>query len=512
MTVDEETERHQGSVEIAVERSPGALVLGARPRVQLVAPDVEVPVASSPDGQGTRDDLGRGADARERRVGMLTGLRDAGPLALAGFAANGASVVVTVLVARLLTTRGYGALAQLTSLFLIMSMPGTAVVVGVVRRVTALAVTGRSASVHNWARRTYARAVVVVAALAVIIFSAKGPLTRVLSIPTSLGVFAILVAGSVWVLLSLDRGLLQAQRCYKTLSVNLVVEGGTRTAAVLCLVGGGMGVAGVAWGVLFAEVVTALHARLAADRAWAHGVAKYDRLRRTWAYQRRWVSPAKDAGATPHTERHHLLLDVSGALVAMALLAYLQNVDVIILGREAPHATGSYAAISVASKALVFGAVALGWYLLPEAAIEWHRGGHALRQLRITLLVLAIPSVALLFAALAFPRWLLSFVFSARYSGAHSALWLLVLAMVFLSITVVLTTYLLAAGQRWIGALLFIGAVMATFAVSVAHGSPGPTAGADLAVQSALAVVTAAVFARIHFRRVVRGFAGRSAK
>jgi O-antigen/teichoic acid export membrane protein len=187
----------------------------------------------------------------------------------------------------------------------------------------------------------------------------------------------------------------------------------------------------------------------------------------------------------------------------MALLAYLQNVDVIILGREAPHATGPYAAISVASKALVFAAIALGAYLLPEAAIEWHQGSHALRQLGVTLLVLAIPSATLLFAAVVFPRWLLSFVFSARYSGAHSAFWLLVLAMVFLSATVVLTTYLLAAGQRWIGVLLLIGAVVATLALSAAHGSARPTAVSDLVVQAGLCLATIGVFARVHVRRAV---------
>jgi len=518
VTVGEDVERRRGSAGVTVDEAPRALVVRAPPEVQQVALDGEVagalrrlPENALDTSSGAPDADGSGPETRERRVGMRSGLRDAGPLALAGFAANGANVVVTVLVARLLTTRGYGALAQLTSLFLIVSMPGTAVVVGVVRRVTALAVTGRSARVHDWARRAHVQIIVVVGAMAIVALSARGLLARELSIPVPLGVFAIIVAGAVWVLLSLDRGLLQARRRYRALSVNLLVEGGTRTAAVLCFVGCGMGVAGVAWGFLLAEVVTAIHARLAADHAWARGVARRDQLSQPCAGQRASVSSGEDARAIHRGKRHRLFLDVSSALVAMALLAYLQNVDVIVLGREAPHATGPYAAISVASKALVFAAIALGAYLLPEAAIEWHRGSHALRQLGVTLLILAIPSATLLFAAVAFPRWLLSFVFSARYSGAHSAFWLLVLAMVFLSATVVLTTYLLAAGQRWIGALLLIGAVVATLALSAAHGSARPTAVTDLAVQGGLSLATAGVFARVHVRRVARDVAQRLA-
>ena len=68
----------------------------------------------------------------------------------------------------------------------------------------------------------------------------------------------------------------------------------------------------------------------------------------------------------------------------------------ILLGRLDHAHVGPYAAISVASKALVFGALALGAYLLPEATIRWNEGGHAIRQLGVTLLFLAVPAVVLL--------------------------------------------------------------------------------------------------------------------
>jgi len=499
-------------VEVALAAPAGAVVLG--PGSPLLP---SVPT----NGDGTNGDEAAVADLEVRHladpgralpstVGIRSGIRDAGPVALAGFASNAANVVVTVLVARLLDTRGYGALAQLTSLFLIVSMPGTAVVVGVVRRVTAVAGEGRAGAVRHWARRVHRQALVAVAAVAALAFLSKGLLAHEVSIPSAIGVFSILVAGAVWVVLSIDRGLLQARRRYRTLATNLVVEGGTRTVAVLCMVGAGFGVAGAAFGILFAELVTALHARMVADGAW-HLDKERELQVKASEVQRATTSGIVGSGTTDPTGRHRLFLDVGGALVAMALLAYLQNVDVIVLGREAPHATGPYAAISVASKALVFGAIALGGYLLPEAAIEWHRGGHALRQLVVTLLFLALPGAGLLIAAIAFPRWLLSFVFSERYVGAHSAFWLLVLAMVFLSATVVMTTYLLAAGQRWIGVFLIIGAVVATFALSAAHGSPRPTALADVEVQGALAVATAVVFARVHAQRVARNVVGRFA-
>ena len=61
--------------------------------------------------------------------------------------------------------------------------------------------------------------------------------------------------------------------------------------------------------------------------------------------------------------RRRLMADVAAAFCGLALLGLLQNVDVILLGRLDHANVGPYAAISVASKALVFGALALGAYL-----------------------------------------------------------------------------------------------------------------------------------------------------
>ena len=79
------------------------------------------------------------------------------------------------------------------------------------------------------------------------------------------------------------------------------------------------------------------------------------------------------------------------ALIALALLAILQNFDVVLLGRAAPGNAGSYAPISVACKPLVLAAFVLAGFLLPEAASRRHAGQHALRQLGVVLAVIADP-------------------------------------------------------------------------------------------------------------------------
>jgi len=152
----------------------------------------------------------------------------------------------------------------------------------------------------------------------------------------------------------------------------------------------------------------------------------------------------------------------------------------------------------VTSKALVFGAIVLGGYLLPEAAIRWRQGGHALRQLAVVLVLLAIPSVLLFGVALLAPQALLEVVFHHAYTAASNALAPLVLAMILLSVSVVLTMYLLAVGRRWVAAVLVGGALALTGAVVVVQGAPRATALVDLGVQASVLAVILVGFAAVH--------------
>jgi O-antigen/teichoic acid export membrane protein len=146
----------------------------------------------------------------------------------------------------------------------------------------------------------------------------------------------------------------------------------------------------------------------------------------------------------------------------------------------------------------------LGGYLLPEAAIRWRQGGHALRQLSVVLLLLAIPAAILLAVAFGAPHLLLQVVFHRHYLAAASALAPLVIAMILLSVSVILTMYLLAVGRRWVAGVLVIGAAALTVAVAQVHGAPRATALVDLVVQAVVLGVILVGFTVIHRVRLRR--------
>lgn len=494
-----------------------------------MAPAVGIAVAGGPMIT-LPDDEERGTHVERHSESLVGGILQAGPVAVAGLLVNGLGVVVVVLIARLVSPRAYGTIAVLLGLFFILSMPGSAVLVGVVRRVTIWQKLGEEHRVHPWALRLYRRVAAAVVVEAVIVWLAKGFIAHELRLPNTAGVFAVLVAAGIWILLSVDRGLLQAHRDYRGLAGNLLVEGGVRSAFVVGLVAAGFGVGGYAIGIFIAEVVAAAHARWLASRAWpaiAPGRLEPSEAAST---PRRSTAPGRTAagitapvnGASESGEglirsdldpvdgrpavaavaRRALLYDVTAAFIGLALLALLQNVDILILGRQAGNSNtiGSYAAISVASKALVFGALALGSYLLPEATIRWNEGGHALRQLGVTLLFLAVPAAVLLGVSIFIPKQFITLFFSAKLSHAASAFAPLVGAMIFLAISVLLTNYLFGAGRRWIVLVLAAGAALSVVLVAGAHGNPVHTAKADLIAQAALAAGIGCFFIAVHHR------------
>jgi O-antigen/teichoic acid export membrane protein len=463
-------------------------------------------LAPSPVGLSLGGELLLDEEARPGVESIRSGLLQAGPLAAAGVLANGASVILTVALARLLSPHGYGVLNQLTGLFLILSMPGSAVVVAVVRRVTLWHEDGSGHLVRRWSGRMHRRGLLVVLAWGVIVFASRHPVAVLLGQRSGVGIAAILTAAAFFVLLSLDRGLLQARRAYRPLAANLLVEAGIRTAAVLGLVAAGTGSSGAAIGILAGEVVAAAHARYAAVHAWT--TPELRPPARSWASG--WMAALRPDPLLGGSvlERHRVAVDLIIASVSLSMVALLQNVDVLVVGRENPSHSGAYAAVSVTSKAIVFGAIVLGGYLLPEAAIRWRQGGHALRQLGVVLVLLAVPATILLLVALLAPHLLLQVVFHHAYVTAASALAPLVAAMILLSTSVILTMYLLAVGRRWVAAVLVFGAGVLTVAVAVAHGDPRSTALADLFTQAGVLVVIVSGFTVVHRVRLRRHPAG----
>lgn len=420
---------------------------------------------------GRRDELGAAAKARARgftwentagsnlavleRVagGPRTSLRaelrrsdaaKAGGLAAATLISNAIQLLFTVVFTRVLGPAGYGSLAALVSAFLVLLVGGQALQVAAARE-TALHRLGDgarlSATIESWTRRLVLATLVA----AGIGFALRSPLAHLVGVPEEpLAAGAILPTGVLWLLLSLQRGVLQGMHAYVPVGASLVVEAFGRLACGLLLVGLGGGVAGAFLGAPLAMLLTALG---------------------MFAYLRRRLGHPE---AAPVMQSLRAL--TAGAWVpigGLALLALLQNVDVIIVKhRVGGEAAGSYAAAAVAAKAVVWVAIGIALHLLPEATRRAASGLDPLPVLRRAVGVLGVVAAPALLLFAAAPTLILRLAFGERLTQASGALFVLGLAMTVLAVAYLTVQYMLALGNRSFLWVLGVVALVEPFLLS----------------------------------------------
>jgi O-antigen/teichoic acid export membrane protein len=181
--------------------------------------------------------------------------------------------------------------------------------------------------------------------------------------------------------------------------------------------------------------------------------------------RRRTGSPA--VAAEPRTLRS-LVSGSWAPVVGLVLLAALQNVDVIVANREmTDEAAGAYAAAVVAAKLMVWVAIGVGIYLLPEAARRAAAGLDPRPVFLRTLWVLGLVSVpALLIFAVA-PVLLLRTAFGDEFTSASGVLLMLGAAMTFLAVAYLAVQYMLALRRTAFLWLLGVVAVAEPFLLTV---------------------------------------------
>ncbi len=440
-------------------------------------------------------------------------LRGPSSLAIAGMVVNGANLIANLTLARMLAPHSYGAVVELTNIFMILSMIGSSLQVAVVQRDTAIEEQGRTVT-RAWIRRLRGKCIagVVVATLAGLALAE--PVCALLSFPHRFAFAEVVAAAALWSAISIERGLLQSRAAYPTLARNLSYEGAIRVVGTIVLVGVGAGVDGASTALILGLLVGIEHARRASaltvrpprsGRRRAPSAAALAAAGRRPAPR---LSPDGDllvetgpltipAPRGVNTSRA-LMYGTAVAMGALIPLSALQNIDVVIVGRANPHEVGAWAAIATACKVPVFLGLAVANFLLPEAARRHHEGESATNALLTALAWVTTPGLLLVGVALVDPRWLLTTVFGAQLAGGASALWLLALAMTFLATTLLFTNYLLGVGERRIVPIVVLGVIVTAGALELAGGNLETTAVVSLVCESVLALAAGGMVLLAH--------------
>jgi O-antigen/teichoic acid export membrane protein len=244
-----------------------------------------------------------------------------------------------------------------------------------------------------------------------------------------------------------ERGVLQGFQRYRAVALSIIGEASTRIVFALLLVAVGLDVTGAFLGSALSLVAMALVLQIPL---------------------RRHLPPA-DGDASDDTRLRDLLAGAWVPVVGLTLLLALQELHVIIVKHEASDdAAGAYAVAAVAAKAIIWIAIGLGMYLLPEAARRAKTGVDARPILLRTLGLIAAGAVPMVLIYTVAGKPLLEAVFGEDLTDASDALPWLGLAMSLLACSYLSVQYLLALGRArfiWILAAAAVAEVVALIGI-----------------------------------------------
>jgi glycosyltransferase involved in cell wall biosynthesis/O-antigen/teichoic acid export membrane protein len=399
-------------------------------------------------------------DAARQRQPLLRSMAASDTGRAAGLAAavittNVIALLFTIVFARVLGA-GYGSLAALVSAFIILMVPGSALQIAVAREVSS-AVAASDPDAGEGVRRWLGRLFLATAVVAGAAIPLRESLAAVIAVDEKWAAAAVPVTGMLWMLLSVERGALQGFQRYKAVGLSLVGEGSLRLLLAGMLVAAGLGVTGAFLGsaasiaAMVAVLAVPLLRRLPPASAPAGQARLWDLLAGAWA-----------------------------PVLGLTTLFLLQEVHVIVVKHEASEsAAASWGVAAVAAKAIIWVAVGLGMYLLPEAARRSRSGEDARPILARTLVLIAAAAVPMVLIYALGAKPLLSAVFGSDKTQASGALPWLGLAMALLACAYLSVQYLLALGRSsfiWVLAagalaevllLLAIGAELTQIAVAL---------------------------------------------
>jgi O-antigen/teichoic acid export membrane protein len=361
----------------------------------------------------------------------------AAELGIAALVGNVVALVFTLVFTRVLGQNGYGSLAALLSTFLILTVPGYALQTTVAREISAAVAAGdpnAGAAVGRWLRRL----LVLVLVVAVVAGLGRHVIAAVIGVKDSpWGAAAAIVGSALWMVLSVERGALVGFQRYRLVGVSIVVEQTARLLFGLALAEVSLGVTGAFLGTPLALAVVAAA---------------------LWRPLRRHVGRHGAVHELPGHRLRDLALRAWAPICALGLIAWLQDGHIIIVKHLASgHDAGAWAAVSVAGKAVMFVAIGLSGYVVPEVARNAEHGRDPRPPLLRTVGLIGALAVPMVLVYAVGAKQVLHIAFHVK--GGAGALPLVGLAMSLLACSYLLTQFQLALHRTRFMVVLAVAAI-----------------------------------------------------
>jgi len=345
-------------------------------------------------------------------------LRHGGLVFVSGIVVNAFAYVFHLMALHRLSVSDYGVLSSLLAGLTIASVPATIVTMIVVRYASEFHAVGDKAKLCKLSLRLLrvtgiAAALIVVAALI-----GRSAIANYLHFTDQIAPVLASLVLALTLMIPAARGLLQAKQHFGAFAISTALEGTGRASLGLAGIYLGAGVRGALLGFAAGGALSLIY---------------------TWiAVRRDWVTPARRL----LIDVRRLLHTVGGVATTTACLTTMGFVDLLLVKHYfSPHDAGIYGAVSLAGRALFFMVSFLPAVLLPKATAKQAAGGDPRPVLAAAFAATCIIAVGVLTAFAVVP---VTWIAGNAYAAAGSYLVEYGIAIAFLSLTGLVTTYKIA--------------------------------------------------------------------
>jgi len=344
------------------------------------------------------------------------------------FVVNVLNYIFTLVVSRILGVEEFGQVASLLSLFLLITVPATALSMLMARETAFHKEHGPSTLEHLFAGMQKHSAL---AALALwVFFLALAPLIADFLNISLIPLVIFSLVAPLNLIGALQAGTLQGLQEFVSLSIQNILGAIIKLAASIVLVAVGFSVAGVMGALVLASACSLAYGYVAT---------------------RSLISPPvlhEGSSTPPASMRIGFMNSFFGSiLITTALLALLSNVDVLLAKHYLPaDMAGEYGALSTVGKIIIYGIGAFISALLPMASAANARGnGEERGLLWLSLASVFFASLAAVVVFSLFPQLVVSILFGGtKYSAIAGYLGMFSIAMGCISLSTTFINYFVA--------------------------------------------------------------------
>jgi O-antigen/teichoic acid export membrane protein len=349
---------------------------------------------------------------------------------------NALNFLYHMLAGRVLGVDRYGALATLSAVFLLATIPGAVLNMTAVKHAAELYAIGDKERIASLSRVAVRLGVVVGGILVLAFALAGGGIASYLRLDDVWTLGIMLVAVCAWLFLAAARGILQGVHAYNAFSFSLCIEGIVKVGAGIGLAAHGFGVRGAAAGFALGAIAALAYTQAALAR-------RFPRVRSAMNLNARRLVVTSTG--------------VAGALFATTGLGFL---DVLLTKHYFdPHTAGLFGVLSMTGKVIMFMVAFAPAVMLPKATDCLARGQSPRRILAQAAAATGALSTLVLALAFVAPSLLVRIMGGNAYLAVTPYVFSYACAMALLGATTLVSTYKI--GLHRFGFIPALFAVMA---------------------------------------------------